>query len=66
MRDFNFLIIDEKFKSIHHEIISEIGNILSGLNADSGAMSAVMSWGDTMDSKATLNCLKDYNLKFNN
>ena len=58
--------MDEKFTNIHHEIISEIGNILSSLSADSGAMSAVMSWGDTMNSKATLKCLKDYNLKFNN
>lgn len=58
--------MDEKFTNIHHEIISEIGNILSSLNADSGAMSAVMSWGDTMNSKATLKSLKDYNLKFNN
>ena len=58
--------MDEKFTNIHHEILSEIGNILSSLNADSGAMSAVMSWGDTMNSKATLKSLKDYNLKFNN
>lgn len=58
--------MSEKFTRTHHEIVSEIGNILSSLNADSGAMSAVMSWGDTMGSKATLNCLKDYNLKFNN
>jgi len=51
----------EKFSKTHHEIISEIGAILSRLGANSGTMANVMSWGDTQESEATLQNLKDEN-----
>ncbi len=50
----------EKFSKVHHEIVSEIGDILSSCNANSGIMSNIMSWGDTQDSEDTLQCLRDY------
>ena len=54
----------EKFSKIHHEIISEIGNVLSSLGANSGIMANIMSWGDTQDSTETLQNLKDYREKY--
>jgi hypothetical protein len=56
--------MDEQFSETHHKIISALGTILSHLNADSGIMSAVMSWGDTQNSDDTLTALADYNSKF--
>lgn len=60
------LVMSEDFSEIHHKIISEIGTLLSSLGADSGAMAAVMSWGDTQDSAATLQMLEEYNALYSN
>lgn len=56
--------MDEKFSKIHFKIINELGTLLSHLGADSGSMANVMSWGDTQDSEATYQNLKDWNEKF--
>jgi hypothetical protein len=56
--------MSEKFSKIHHEIISEIGTVLGSLNANSGVMSNIMSWGDTQDSEQTLKLLIDYRKKY--
>jgi hypothetical protein len=53
-------IMNEKFTPTHRQIISGIGTLLSSLNANSGIMAIVMSWGDTQDSEATLEMLNDY------
>ena len=52
--------MSEQFTKTHHEIINGLGTILSSLNANSGVMSIVMSWGDTQDSESTLEMLNDY------
>lgn len=53
-------MLEEKFSKIHHKIISEIGDVLSSLGANSGIMANIMSWGDTQDSEQTLQNLIDY------
>lgn len=58
--------MEEKFSKTHHKIISGLGTILSHLNANSGIMAIVMSWGDTQDSEATLEMLNDYVSKYIN
>jgi hypothetical protein len=55
---------EEKFSKVHHEIVSEIGSVLSSLGANSGIMANIMSWGDTQDSEQTLQNLKDYRESF--
>ncbi len=50
----------EQFTETHHKIISGLGTLLSSLNANSGIMAIVMSWGDTQDSEDTLQMLNDY------
>lgn len=54
------LFVGENFSNVHHKIIDGLGTVLSGLGADSGIMSIVMSWGDTQDSMSTLEMLNDY------
>jgi hypothetical protein len=56
----------EKFTKTHHEIIDELGTILSHLGANSGIMAIFMSWGDGQDSKSTLEMAKGYNEKYIN
>jgi hypothetical protein len=58
--------IEEVFSQTHHEIIKNLGYILSSLNANSGIMAVIMSWGDTMDSENTLIMIKDYVNKYIN
>ena len=43
------------------QIVSEIGTAVSRLGGNSGLLSIIMSWGDTMDDQSTLDCIKDYN-----
>jgi hypothetical protein len=52
--------MSEQFTETHHKIINGLGTILSSLNANSGIMAIVMSWGDTQDSEATLEMVNDY------
>lgn len=54
----------EQFTKTHFKIVDGIGTILSSLNANSGIMSIVMSWGDTQNSEDTLQMLNDYIEKF--
>ncbi len=48
------------FSETHHQIIGQLGTILSHLKANSGIMAAIMSWGDTQNSADTLTALTDY------
>ena len=52
--------MSEQFTETHHKIISGLGTLLSSLNANSGIMAIVMSWGDTQNSEDTLQMLNDY------
>ena len=52
-----------KLTKTQNEIVSEIGTATANLGAPSGLMSIIMSWGDTMNDKETLQALKDWNAK---
>lgn len=56
--------MSEQFTETHFKIVDALGTILSSLNANSGIMSIVMSWGDCQDSESTLEMLNDYIKQF--
>ena len=56
--------MSEQFLETHHKIIDGLGTLLSSLNANSGIMAIVMSWGDTQNSEDTLEMLNGYIEKY--
>jgi hypothetical protein len=59
-------MLEEEFSETHHKIIEGFGALLSSLGANSGIMAIIMSWGDTQDSKNTLEMVNDYIEKYIN
>lgn len=51
----------EKLSEVQLDIISEIKKSLELLGADSGLMTCVSSWGDTLPQEDILKMIKDWN-----